>query len=319
VFFHDENLVILAGFKDYEKTSVLDKSFSILEEIRQNVEKYLKISITIGLGSMCNSLSKLRESYRTALAALDYRLIIGENKVIFIEDLEPQTADNVAFDEEKEKNLISSIKFGAQDDVKKAVDALFNDISGVKASFKDYQLYLIEITAAISKLSRNLQLDTGEIFDTNDTLYEKVFRLKSLDEVRKWIEENCIKLMKHISNKRQNTTAILLEKAKDYIKNNYGNNELSIQKLADHLHISPSYLSMIFKKYAGVTFLKYLVNIRLEAAKELLGNTDLKTSEIAEEIGYPEINYFSYFFKKNFGMSPREYKNKYVQKKETLD
>ncbi|HEX2945935.1 MAG TPA: response regulator [Clostridia bacterium] len=317
VFFHDENLIIIAGFQGCEKTSILAKSFSTLEEIRQNVEKYLKISITIGLGSMCNSLSKLRGSYRTALAALDYKLIIGENKVIFIEDMEPQTTDNVAFDEGKEKALISSIKFGTQDDVKKVVDALINDISSMKASFKDYQMYLMEVTAAINKLSRNFQLNAGEIFGRNVTLYEEVLRLKSLDSVRNWIEEICIKLMNHISDKRQNTTEMLLEKAKYYIKNNFGDSDLSIQKLADHLHISPSYMSMIFKKDAGLTFLKYLVNIRLEAAKELLGYTDLKTSEIAEKIGYPEINYFSYFFKKNFGMSPREYRNKLMLKKES--
>ena len=109
---------------------------------------------------------------------------------------------------------------------------------------------------------------------------------------------------------------MLVEKAKDYIRNNYGDNELTIQKVADYLHISPSYLSMIFKKEAKVTFLKYLVKIRLEVAKELLGRTEMKTFQIAERIGYPEINYFSYFFKKNFGMSPREYRNQFLQKRE---
>lgn len=317
VFFHDENLVIIAGFRDSEKTSVLSKSFSILEEIRQNVEKYLKINITIGLGSICNSLVRLRDSYKTALTALDYKLVIGGDKVIFIEDLEPQTADNVVFDEGKEKALISGIKFGTQKDVTEAVDALFNDISGIKASFTEYQLYLIEIAASISRLTRDFQLDAGEIFGLGSSLYEEIFKFKTVNEVRNWVEEICIKLMKHISSKRQNTTEMLLEKAKDYILSNYGEDDLSIQKLANHLHISPSYLSLIFKKDAGVTFLKYLVSIRLEAAKDLLRSSDLKTTEIAERIGYPDINYFSYFFKKNFGMSPREYRNNFMQKKES--
>lgn len=317
VFFHDENLAIIAGFRDSEKTSVLNKSFSVLEEIRQNVEKYLKINITIGLGSICNSLVRLRDSYKTALTALDYKLVIGGDKVIFIEDLEPQTADNVVFDEGKEKTLISGIKFGTQKDVIEAVDALFNDISGIKASFTEYQLYLIEIAASISRLTRDFQLDAGEIFGLGSSLYEEIFKFKTVNEVRNWVEEICIKLMKHISSKRQNTTEMLLEKAKDYILSNYGEDDLSIQKLANHLHISPSYLSLIFKKDAGVTFLKYLVSIRLEAAKDLLRSSDLKTTEIAERIGYPDINYFSYFFKKNFGMSPREYRNNFMQKKES--
>ncbi len=315
IFYHDENLVILMSFTSHDKDAILNRSFSVLEEIRQNVEKYLKISVTIGLGSICTSLVKLKSSYKTALNALDYQLVIGGSKVIFIEDLEPQTADMVVFDEARERALVSAIKFGTQKDVAAAVEMLFSDISGMKASFKEYQLYLIEIAAAISRLARDFQFDTGEIFGFGTSLYEELFKFKTLYEVRSWVEEICIKLMKHISNSRQNTTEMLLEKAKDYIRNHYSDDDLSIQKVAGHLHISSSYLSMIFKKEAGVTFLKYLVGIRLEAAKELLGNTDLKTSEVAEKIGYPDINYFSYFFKKNFGMSPREYRNQILQKK----
>lgn len=315
-FFYEDNLVIIAGFRECEKNSVVGRSFSVLEEIRQNIEKFLKISITIGLGRLGNSLSKLKEPYRTALTALEYKLIIGGNKVIFIEDLEPLTTDIIVFDETKEKVLISSIKFGTKDKVIKAVDMLFNDNYGMKASIMDYHMYLMEITAAINKLTRSFQLDTTEIFGKDFTSYGEEFRNKSLDEIRNWFERACIILMERIINKRRNTTEMLLEKAKDYIKNNYGDNELSIQKVADYLHISPSYLSMIFKKEADVTFLKYLVKIRLEVAKDLLSNNDLKTFQIAERIGYPEINYFSYFFKKNIGMSPREYRNQFPQGKE---
>lgn len=316
VFFHDDNLVIIAGFQDNERTAILNKSFSLLEEIRQNVEKYLKMTITIGFGSVCDSLDKLKDSYKTALSALEYRLLIGCNKVIFIDDIEPQNGNNLLFDENKERLLISSIKFGSGNDVMTAVNGLFDDIAGTSASLKEYQFYLMEIVAAIFRLSRDLQLDTSDIPGFNTNLYAEIFKLSTKIEIRDWVESICIKLMNHIACKRQNTTETLLEKAKDYIIHNYGDDELSIQKLSNHLHISACYLSMIFKKQAGETFLKYLISIRLDAARELLSNSDLKTSEIAEKIGYPDINYFSYFFKKNYGMSPREYRNKFIHKKE---
>jgi two-component system, response regulator YesN len=315
VFFHDDNLVIIAGFDEGNKTTIINRSFSLLEEIRQNVEKYLKITITIGLGSICNSISKLKDSYEFALSALEYKQVIGCNKVIFIEDLEPQSIDNIVFDENKERMLVSSIKFGSEKDVSKSVNTLFTDIAGIKSSFKEYQLYLMEILAAISKLSRHFELDIGCILGVNSNLYVEISKFSTLNEAKNWIEEICIKLMNHLSDKRQNTTKILLEKAKDYIIHNYYDDELSIQKLANYLHISSCYLSMIFKKEAGETFLKYLVSVRLNEAKELLSNSDLKTSEIAERVGYPDLNYFSYFFKKNCGMSPREYKNKFFHKR----
>lgn len=316
VFFHDDNLVFIAGFRENNKTTILNKSFSLLEEIRQNVEKYLKITITTGLGRICDSLDRLGYSYRAALSALEYKLLIGYNRIIFIDDVEPRTGNNLLFDEDKERLLISGIKFGSEAGVIKAVNSLFEEITATKASIREYQFYLMEIVSSIYRLANDLQLDASDIPGFNTGLYDEILKLGSINEIRKLIGSICVRLASSISQKRQNTTRTLLEKARDYIDRNYGDDELGIQKLADHLHISATYLSMIFKKEAGETFLKYLVGVRLKAARELLANSDLKTSEIAERIGYPDINYFSYFFKKNFGMSPREYRNRLVSQKE---
>ena len=56
--------------------------------------------------------------------------------------------------------------------------------------------------------------------------------------------------------------------------------------------------------------MQYLTNVRLEKAKELLKNTDAKTYEIAEKVGFSEPNYFSFIFKKNIGLSPSQYRAK---------
>ena len=316
-FYNDDKLIIIKGYKDCERTSVLNKSFSFLEEIRQTADKYLRVILTIGLGTTCDSLVNLREAYTSAMTALDYKLLMGGGRVIFIEDLEPQNSENIVFDDSKVKALISGIKFGGPNEITTAVDALFDDITGINTSFRGYQLYLMEIASTINRIARNFQIDAVVLFGDGLSIYEEIIKLKTITDVRNWIKEICLHLMKNISCKRQNTTELLLEKAKDYIINNYGDDSLSIQKVADHLHISPSYLSLIFKKDAGITFLKYLVAIRLDAAKELLLSSDLKTAEIAEKIGYPDVNYFSYFFKKNFGTSPREYRNQFMQKKES--
>ena len=88
---------------------------------------------------------------------------------------------------------------------------------------------------------------------------------------------------------------------------NFNDDELTIQKLSGILFISPSYLAIIFKKEAGETFLKFLMRIRLEKAKDLLLDNSKKITDVAELVGYPDVSYFSYFFKKNTGQSPREY------------
>jgi two-component system response regulator YesN len=101
----------------------------------------------------------------------------------------------------------------------------------------------------------------------------------------------------------------MLESAKEYIKNNYQNADLSINEVCDFLHLSTTYFSFIFKRETKMTFINYLTQIRMDAAKELLRTTSMKAFEIAEKVGYSESNYFSYSFKKKFGMSPSEYRN----------
>jgi two-component system response regulator YesN len=75
------------------------------------------------------------------------------------------------------------------------------------------------------------------------------------------------------------------------------------------LHISAGYFSTIFKKETKMTFVNYLMQIRMDAAMDLLRSTDLKAFEVAEKVGYSDANYFSFSFRKQVGVSPKEYRN----------
>ncbi len=315
-FFYDNAPVIIAGLSCDDKKSAYNRIYLVLEEIRQNVEKYLKLTVTAGVGGMFGCLERMKESYRSALTALEYKLVLEGNKVIFVDDLEPESTEVIVLDEKKERALITSIKFGSEPDVAESVDALFRDIEGVKASIRDYQIYFIEVFAVLSRLAKALRLDIEGVFPSQSGMYVEIGNFNNMDEVKAYVKSLSLKLMDQISGRMVNSTQSLLEKAKAYIDQNYQDPELTVQKLADSLFISASYLSLIFKKEAGQTFLKYLIGVRLAVAKEQLRNPDTKVTEVAEKVGYPDVSYFSYFFKKNFGISPREYRSRFTGKKE---
>jgi two-component system response regulator YesN len=95
---------------------------------------------------------------------------------------------------------------------------------------------------------------------------------------------------------------------KEYVARHYGE-ELSMQKVAEALSISPSYLSKLAKRYLECSFVDYVTGYRLERAKELLSASDLMTHEVAEKVGYPDSRYFSSLFRKRVGMTPSKYRN----------
>lgn len=308
-FLHNDYIVIIFRAQSDCKDDFINSMLSILDEIRQSILVYYNLTVTIGVGTYCTSIGDIAYSYDNAVSALDYSLILGKNRVIYIEDVEPKRISRVVFDELKERSLISCIKVGSVDEIKDTVDSLFKELMDTPASINDCQIYLLSILTAILKMAKDLNVDTGSVFMLKDNLFVELYKLRDLDEAKKWILGICIKVRGCVSKERQDSCRQIAEKAAQYVKDNYSDCEITIERVCKHLHISPAYFSTIFKREMKTTFLNYLINVRMEAARELLRTTNLKTLEIAKMVGYSEPNYFSYCFKKNFKISPTEYRN----------
>lgn len=100
----------------------------------------------------------------------------------------------------------------------------------------------------------------------------------------------------------------LVRSVKAYIDAHYQQPELTLQDIAEHTHLSANYVSTLFKKYSGLNIVEYLTQTRIEQAARLLTFTNMKTYEIAEQVGYTNSQYFSVLFKRRYGLSPKEYR-----------
>ncbi|MNH90346.1 putative response regulatory protein [compost metagenome] len=104
---------------------------------------------------------------------------------------------------------------------------------------------------------------------------------------------------------------IVLE-TKTYIEQHYCNNGLKLQNIADTVHLSPNYLSFLFKKVMGINIWEYVTKLRMEKGKQLILTTDKRRYEISEEIGYESPEHFSKIFKKHYGINISEMKTQSV-------
>ncbi|MCR4956249.1 MAG: response regulator [Lachnospiraceae bacterium] len=101
----------------------------------------------------------------------------------------------------------------------------------------------------------------------------------------------------------------LIRMALDYIDENFTKESLSLNTVANYIHISPNYFSAAFSQNMRMTFVEYVTKKRMDMAKKLLRTSDLMAGEIAFAVGYKDSHYFSFVFKKTVGISPREYRS----------
>ena len=309
IFMRTNEIVLLISLGEEEAPKTSNRILLGLEQIRTTVEKYLNVTITIGVGNACQDLSMLYKSYGAALAALDYTIMLGNNKIIYLEDIEPSTTHELKLSEIDERALLMAIKLGSPDDIQKAIDTLIGRIDGMQLYLKDYQLYLIDILSIILNFVTSMELDWDLVWDKKDKFLLEINKLKTKEKINAWLFEICTKISSELTQTRDHNKNDLIEKAKDHVQQNYSDGDLNAEKLCEILHISTNYFSALFKKETGLTFTSYLTQTRIDQAKKLLRNTEQKTFDIGNQVGYSQGHYFSYVFKKNTGISPTEYRN----------
>ncbi|MWC30817.1 response regulator transcription factor [Paenibacillus sp. MMS18-CY102] len=100
----------------------------------------------------------------------------------------------------------------------------------------------------------------------------------------------------------------IAERSKAYIDEHFAQKGLTLHEVAQHNHVSPNYLSYLFKKTIGMNLWEYVMKLRMEESRRLLLETDMRRYEIAERVGYESPEHFSKIFKKYYGVSPSELK-----------
>ncbi|WP_391573968.1 response regulator [Cohnella sp.] len=320
VFQHSNGVVLIEISQQSDPEAVRAGTAALLEEIRHNVEKYIRRTVTIGTGAVTSSLTDVKYAYADAQAALDYRILLGNNRIIAIEDVEGRTVAPIRFDELQEQAFLRCLKVGTAEEMEAIVDGLFAPLIAAESScsFRDAQIFLLQIVTAMLKVSQEPMRRTfqesalgpaGERAASGDWVKE-ITQFAGLGEAKAWVIATCAAMMSRIASERQSTYHSLVEQAIQYTNAHYADDDLSIAKVCAQLHISPGYFSSVFKRETKSTYVNYLLHLRMETAKEMLLTSELKTFEIAEAVGYADPNYFSFSFKKYVGLSPKDYRSR---------
>lgn len=276
------------------------------QRIQKEVLNLMKLEITIGISRYVHSLKQLYLSYREVIEAVEYKYVLGGGKIIDMELIKQKQAKSITIDNHI-KDLILNIKMNS----KKEIDQIFNKIISEFQSFylnkQTIYLYLQQIIVAVNKALKLADLIDDPVFIKEEILIQTISNKKLLRGAMDCLKDYCCAAAAQLENQKDGNGKRQALLALDYIENHYGDCEISLNSVCTYLSISPSHFSTIFKNYTGETFVEALIKKRMEKAKQLLENTDLKNYEIAEKVGFSDPHYFSISFKKATGKAPKEY------------
>lgn len=270
--------------------------------------------VTAGIGRACDSLFTINQSYAGAREAVSYRVLYGTQRAINIGEIAPTEQEiSVQSEDTKMHALFKTINLGSREEIEKAAQSEIEKLHRNAKTVSQYKLATMEMVGAFYRFCANNFIDFKDYCAEVENPYEKV---PEMDEstLKGWIVNSAVAISEELKNARNTTSRRIVEEAKGIVRDRYMQPELSLDTVCSELGVSNSYFSSLFRKETGKTFISWLTDYRMDHAADLMLETNEKSYKIAERVGYQDANYFSYVFKKRFGMSPSKYRTEHLKR-----
>lgn len=272
--------------------------------------------VTVGIGPVCRDILELSQSYSSAREAVSYRVLYGTSRSINMKEIAPgQTSKSGTVHNEELSSLFKMIRLNGEKDIIKAVEQYLNHFAVPQKSLQQYHIDIMELISALYRFAVNNDIVMEEFSGDVGKLYNSIFDMEP-EELKKWLTDTSLLFREKIISARNSSTQSFVSGAKEYVQNNYADEELSLDRICEVLGVSNSYFSTLFKKETGSSFISYLTDYRMDQASRMLIETSEKSYIIAKNVGYTDPNYFSYVFKRRFGVSPSNYRREHTESEE---
>jgi Response regulator containing CheY-like receiver domain and AraC-type DNA-binding domain len=280
-------IVILSGHDEFEYAK---------QAITIGVEEYLLKPVTSV--QLMKTLDEIAE-----------RIEAEKAKLINMGEVDVQAL--VSFTESNKPSIVEQLRYISKKDIPKCLDGYFKGlISDGMTSFLFMNYVFVDILVASRNTIEEFGGDASELMQE----YSDISKFLSTDLTASRMKATLTDILEKTidfrnaaaGSKHDNT----ISKAKKYIQENFAQPDISLHTVAEEVNVSPNHFSTIFRQETGETFINYITKIRMEKAKYLLATTSMRTSDVGYEVGYNDTHYFSYAFKRNTGMTPKEFRNK---------
>lgn len=293
---------------DVESTNFIEELKGYIDKFDNVLSDVCGISACFGVSEIHNNIVELRECYDEALKSLDYSILIGEDNIVFFNEL---TFRDIYYyyPIEMEVQLMNMLRAGDYEGVEETIDTLFEiNFKSRNIGLEASRYFVIDILTTLMKVMNTLQAQNDEAFLSMDSLMDITTRYDNVDVIRQQVQKVAYDICNLVHESYMNPSERLIMAVEEYIEEHYCENWLSLTAIADNFDVTPQYLSSLFKKHRGENITDFISKLKVEKAKQLLVTTDLTISEIGCQLGYANDMGITRVFKKYEGITPGVYR-----------
>lgn len=278
----------------------------IVESFHSQLHQTLDTPVAIYIGDLVNGIRSLQHSYQTAVETTQYKFLLPDMHILDYQIVREIPLQFTDLDDKFYSTLLECVEDCDADGAEQAVESMF-------VEFHQMRMVPQALHASLSRCIFKLLERIKSMEDVNcsslilDFMTEwERYPIQPAELQRSFMQF----VLEHVELNRQlrkNRCDTVLHKTKTYIEMHYSES-ITLKLIAEKMMINPVYLGQLFKKTYGVYFNEFLMGIRVQEAKKLLRQTDLRVYEISDMVGFKHQDYFVNQFKRMEKMTPTEYR-----------
>jgi AraC-like DNA-binding protein len=307
----DRHLTNRGYYNDIDAQSIalilcIDKNDNYKHEIEITIQKIYKdlserysLKILFGIGNMCKSSLEIWRSYQEALEAVNCIPHHDQEISKWYLDI-PKEGQIYYYPIEFEQRIINCCKSSDVEQIKILFDILYEENFMKRIlTMNMYKQLFYELKSTMIKLAQQVSEDGSLLKQLEDLSFSK-----SINEDFQCIFKEYINICAYIAESKNNKSLCLTKKITSFIDENYMIKDLGLPLVASEFNFSEGYLSYFFKEQTGKNFSDYVEQIRMTKAHKLLESSTISINDIAEKVGYSNVQSFRRAFKRVEGVSP---------------
>lgn len=277
-------------------------------DLQEQLSTRLKTEISLFVGKTVKGPSGIKESFETANMVSQFKYTTERNDPIYFELVREQSVHYIELDHSLYKRLMDRIEENNLKAILSTIEEMFREFRKKMFARDAVKTSINRCVHELIKTIKQLDGDENQVSTLHTMLQWDKYPL-TFKEIQTMFTEfvlDCAELIHLLHSDHANGN---IYKVKKYIENHFQEN-ITLKSLANEFYMNPVYMGQLFRKTYGIYYKDFILEVRMNEAKRLLRQTDMRVYQVAESVGFGNADYFVTQFEKYVGITPTQYRKK---------